>query len=303
MGKDPSKLVPKLSARSYWKPATRYSPLTTSILHLKHRLYRVRRSLTTVDGEQVQARSAASSVGQALAEIGIPLIGLDSSTPAENNPLPADGRIRVNRVVESVSLTQKSVPFATRTEPSADLELDQQALLQGGEPGLAVARVRTLSENGLQLSQKTENESLIRPPQDRILGYGTRVVIRSTTVDGVAIEYWRALTLYATYYLPPLIPGTNTYHGTSNGKIVHKGVVALVYPWYLLFGGQPLYIPGYGFASVEDNNGANTSSLWGTYWIDLGFSPTETVDWDSHYVTVYFLTPVPSNVASTYILP
>jgi hypothetical protein len=27
------------------------------------------------------------------------------------------------------------------------------------------------------------------------------------------------------------------------------------------------------------------------------------VDWDSHYVTVYFLTPVPSNVASTYLLP
>jgi hypothetical protein len=111
------------------------------------------------------------------------------------------------------------------------------------------------------------------------------------------------LTLYATYYIPTKIPGTNTYHGTSSGKVVKKGIVALVYPWYLLFGGEPLYIPGYGFASVEDNNGANTSSYWGTYWIDLGFSPTDTVDWDSHYVTVYFLTPVPSNVASTYLLP
>ena len=89
--------------------------------------------LVTVDGTQVQVRSAAPSVGQALAEAGIPLIGLDFSTPPETAPLPADGKIRVTRVVESVALIQKSLPFATRTEPSADLELDQH----GARAGLA----------------------------------------------------------------------------------------------------------------------------------------------------------------------
>ena len=130
-------------------------------------------------------RSAAASVGQALAEAGIPLIGLDFSSPPETDPLPADGKIRVTRVVESVALIQKSLPFATRTEPSADLELDQQALVQGGEPGLAVTRVRTRSEDGVQVSQKTESESIVRPPQDRIMGYGTKVVIRTAVVDGI----------------------------------------------------------------------------------------------------------------------
>ncbi len=79
-------------------------------------------------------------------------------------------------------------------------------------------------------------------------------------------------------------------------------MAAFVYPWFLLFAHEPLYIPGYGFATVEDNNGANTTAV-GTYWIDLGYSQTDVVDWDTRYVTVYFLTPVAANVADTYILP
>jgi len=255
--------------------------------------------VVTVDGTQAQARSAASSVGQALAEAGIPLIGLDSSTPSENDPLPADGKIRVTRVVESVSLTQKSIPFATRTEPSADLELDQQALLQGGEPGLAVTRGRSRSENGVQVSQKTESESTVRPPQDRILGYGTKVVIRETTVDGVNIQYYRVLTLMVTSYSPcrSATPDGSCSYGTSSGLPVQRGTVAMVYPWYLAFGYDQLYIPGYGYASVGDVGAGPPGNH---YWVDLAFSDA---DYQPYYgtVVVYFLAPVPKNLVT--ILP
>ncbi len=260
-----------------------------------------REIVVTVDGTQVRARSAAATVGQALAEAGVPLVGLDYSLPSENEPLPANGQIRLVRVVESVALTQKSIPFDTRTELSADLEIDQQALLQGGEPGLAIARLRTRSEDGVQVSQQSESESVIRPPQDRIMGIGTKIVIRTAVVDGVTIEYWRALNLFATYYIPLCIPG-DCHPNTATGKPVQKGMVAFVYPWFLLFAHERLYVPGYGFATVEDNNGANTTAV-GTYWIDLGYSLTDTVDWVNQYVTVYFLTPVAANFADTYILP
>jgi len=56
--------------------------------------------LVTVDGKQVKVRSAAASVGQALAEAGIPLIGLDFSSPPETGPLPSNGKIKVTRVSE-----------------------------------------------------------------------------------------------------------------------------------------------------------------------------------------------------------
>ena len=262
-----------------------------------------REIVVKVDGTHVRVRSAATTVGQALAEAGIPLIGLDYSVPPETASPPEDGQILVVRVDESISLTQKIIPFNTRTELSADLEIDQQALLQGGEQGLAIARLRTRSENGVQISQQSENENVVRPPQDRIMGIGTKIVIRTAEVDGVTITYWRALNVYATYYIP-CDPVTNDCHyNTSTGKPVQKGVVAFVYPWFLLFAHEPLYIPGYGFATVEDTNGANTSAFWGTHWIDLGYSQTDTVDWVNQYVTIYFLTPIAANFADTYILP
>jgi resuscitation-promoting factor RpfB len=257
-------------------------------------------SLTvTVDGQKFQGRSAASSVGQALAEAGLSLIGLDYSSPSENAPLPSDGKIQVTRVVESVALTQKSIPFTTRTEPSADLELDQQALVQGGEPGLAVSRLRSRSENGLQISQKIDSESLVRPPQDRIMGYGTRVVIRSTSVDGEAIEYYRVLNLMATSYSPcrSATPDGRCSYGTSSGLPVQRGTVAMVYSWYLAFGFDRLYIPGYGYATVGDVGGGISGSH---YWVDLAWSDADYQPMTG-WTTVYFLTPVPKNLV--YILP
>ncbi len=257
----------------------------------------------TVDGLEARIRSAADTVGQALAEAGIPLIGLDASLPSEDEPLPPDGQIRVVRVVESVALAQKSIPYGTRIELSADLELDQRALIQGGQAGLAIARIRTRSEDGVQVSQVSETEAVVRPPVDEVMGIGTKVVIRTAVVDGVTIEYWRALTLYATYY-KPCIPGTTICHyGTASGLPVQKGVVAMVYPWYLLLAGERVYVPGYGAAVIADNNGAMTSAYWGTYWIDLGYAETDVIDWANKYVTVYFLTPVPANIADLYTLP
>ena len=255
--------------------------------------------LISEDAARFTARSAATTVGQALAEAGLPLIGLDSSLPPEGAPLPADGRIQVTRVVENVALVQKSIPFATRTEPSADLELDQQALTQGGEPGIAITRVRSRSQDGLQVSQKTEGETIVRPPQDRILGYGTRVVIRTATVDGVTFQYYRALTLNATSYSPcrSATPDGKCSYGTSSGLPVQRGTVAMVYSWYLAFGFDRLYIPGYGFATVGDVGGGPPGSH---YWIDLGWTDAEYQPL-SGMMTVYFLTPVPKNLV--YVLP
>jgi len=255
--------------------------------------------IITTDGEQIRSRSSAINVGQALAEAGFPLNGLDYSQPGENAPLPVDGKIRMVRVVESVSLTEKPLPFNTQTELSADLEIDQQALIQGGEPGLAIGRVRTRSEDGVQVTQNSESESIIRPPQDRIIGIGTKIVTRTTTVDGTTIEYWRALHLFATSY-SPCRSGTSDgrcSYGTSSGMRAQKGVVAMVYNWYLLFGFEHLYIPGYGQAVVGDVGGGYQGSH---YWIDLGYSDSDYVGW-GQWVTVYFLTPVPSNPG--YVLP
>ena len=250
------------------------------------------RSLTvSVDGKTVQIQSSARTVGEALAEAGIPLIGLDYSLPAEKDPLPSDGQIRLVRVRESLILAQKPIPFENDFQASADVPLDQTQIIQPGENGLSVQRIRVRYEDGKEISRLTEDETMVRPPQTRILAYGTKIEIKTTVVDGVTIEYWRAVQMYATSYSPCRSGGDRCYSGTSSGKSLRKGMVGLRYSWYLSMQGQRLYIPGYGFATVEDVCGGCV----GKPWIDLGYSDNDYEQWSS-WVTVYFLTPVPANV-------
>jgi 3D (Asp-Asp-Asp) domain-containing protein len=149
----------------------------------------------------------------------------------------------------------------------------------------------------MQVSQKTESESIVRPPQDRIMGYGTKVVVRTAVVDGKTIQYYRKLTLLATSYSPCRSGTSKCSYGTSSGLPVQHGTVAMVYSWYLAFGFDKLYIPGYGYATVGDVGGGPAGSH---YWVDLGFSDA---DYQPIYgnVTVYFLAPVPANLVT--VLP
>jgi resuscitation-promoting factor RpfB len=250
------------------------------------------RDLTiTSNGTTAQIHSSAQMVGEALAEAGIPLIGLDYSLPTENEPLPVDGNIRVVRVTESLQLAQKPIPFESELQASADVPLDQTQILQPGEPGLTVQRIRIRYEDGAEISRVTEDETVVRPPKTRILAYGTKIEVKTAVVDGVNIEYWRAVQMYATSYSPCRSGADRCYSGTSSGKSLRKGMVGLRYDLYLSMQGQQLYIPGYGFASVEDVCGGCT----GRPWIDLGYSDHDFEAWHS-WVTVYFLTPVPANV-------
>ena len=250
-------------------------------------------SITSKDNT-VTLSSSAQTVGEVLAEAGIPLLGQDYSLPAENEALPADGQIRVVRVSESILLAQQPIPFTSELIASADVPLDQTQILQPGQTGLTMQRIRVRYEDGVEISRVTEAETMVRPPENRVLGYGTKVEIKTAVVDGVTIEYWRAVQMYVTSYSPCRSGGDRCYTGTSSGARVQKGVAGMRYSWYLSMGGQQLYIPGYGFATVADVCGGCV----GKPWIDVAYSDDDYVPWSS-WVTVYFLTPVPSSILYT----
>jgi len=245
----------------------------------------------SVDGRVLEIQSSGRTIGEALARAGIPLVGQDYSYPSENEALPSNGQIRVVRVHESILLTQKPIPFTSELVASADVPLDQNQILQPGENGLMMQRIRIRYEDGVEVARVTENETIVRPPKNRVLAYGTKIEIKTAVVDGVTIEYWRAVQMYATSYSPCRSGGDRCYSGTSSGKKLTKGMVALRYTWYLAMGGQALFIPGYGFATVEDVCGGCV----GKPWIDLGYSDDDYMPWSS-WVTVYFLTPVPASI-------
>ena len=245
---------------------------------------------------QIAVRSAAATVGEALAESGLALQGLDFSQPAADQPLPDDGQIRLVRVVERVSIEQEPLAFETELQPAADVELDSQAVLQPGEFGILARRVRTRFEDGEQVNQNIESEWVAREPKTRIVGYGTKVVVRTLNTPGGPIQYWRVVTMYATSYSPCRIFKDRCDSYTASGATLKKGVAAMTGQWYYYSGGDQVYVPDYGVATIADTGGG----VPGRYWIDLGYSEEDYVSWHQ-YVSVYFLAPVPDRIM--WVLP
>ncbi|MFZ5821856.1 MAG: G5 domain-containing protein [Chloroflexota bacterium] len=250
-------------------------------------------------GGDVRIRSAAGTVGAALAGAGMPLIGLDRSLPAESEALPVDGLVRVVRVHESLEVIQKSIPFETETVSSPDVALGEQKVLQAGQEGLAMTRVRIRYEDGQETARATEAESVVRPPVSRILQTGTKVVISTETVGGVSLDYWYVMQMYATVYSPCNSGVSGCSYGTASGLRAGKGVVAVDPSLYSTLQGQRIYVPGYGYAVIGDLGGGyiveQNLGVSRYRWIDLGFDDDNLVDMTG-WVTVYFLAPAPASI-------
>jgi len=213
--------------------------------------------------------------------------------------LPADGQVRVVRVSESVQLVQKSIPFETETVSSPEVELGIQEVAQPGQEGLVVARTRIRYEDGQEITSVEEAESVVRPPQTRIVNMGTKIVAKTATVDGETFEYWLAYEMYATLYSPCNSGTGGCSYATASGLRAGRGVVAMDRSMYNYLQGARIYVPGYGYAVVGDVGGGSIiEELIGVSryrWIDLGFNDNNIIDMDG-WLTVYFLAPVPAAI-------
>lgn len=238
----------------------------------------------------IEAEILPTNIGTQLAHNKQPLMGLDYSVPSEEQPL-SNEPVQIQRVSDTFLLEQKVLPFTYLTQSDDQVELDQQIVTQTGEYGLAVDFTRIRSVNGLEAGRTTISSNIIRPPRDEILSYGTKASLKQMDIGGTTIEYWRAVSMYATSYSPCRlgIPGCST--ATASGAKVAKGIVAVVYRWYVNMRGQQVYIPGYGFATIADTGGG----IPGKAWIDLGYSDEDYETW-AEWVTVYFLAPIPANI-------
>jgi uncharacterized protein YabE (DUF348 family) len=257
-----------------------------------------RRITVTAAGARVTSRSAAPTVGAALAEAGMPPQGADYSLPPLEAALPADGQIELVRVHEEIVLEQESLPFGTVYQPAPEIEIDTQQVIQAGQFGLRVRRVRVRYENGVEVGRAVEAEWTAAEPKDRIVGYGTSIIVRTLSVPGGSIEYWRAVPAFATSYSPCRL-GTNFCgNTTASGLPLQKGVVGVIRSWYNAMVFSQVYVEGYGVGTIADIG----AGVPGQHWIDLGYSDDDWEQWASQ-VIIYFLTPVPPADQILWILP
>lgn len=260
-------------------------------------LRRSRPLTIAVDGKKLNLRGVGPTVGDALESSGVALLGLDYSVPAQGEALPEDGNVRVVRVREDVKVELEPLSFETLYQPDPTIEIDQRSVIDTGAYGIIARWTRVREEDGEETERYLVDSAKVVEPRARVVGYGTKIVVRTLDTPSGPIQYWRAVEMYATGYSPCRSAADRCYFHTSSGKLVQKGVAAFVLRWYLDMKGWPLYVPGYGVATVEDVGGG----IPGRYWIDLGYSDDNYESWN-RWVTVYFLTPVPPADTIPYIL-
>jgi uncharacterized protein YabE (DUF348 family) len=247
-------------------------------------------------GSEKSTLAAGPTVGEALAQAGFALQGLDYSLPAEGELLPADGMIKVVRVREETPIRETFLPYTTKYIEDSTTELDKQSIVSTGQQGIKAERERVRVEDGQEVSREVDAQWTVQEPTPEQRGYGTKVEIHTLDTPNGPVEYWRAVNVYATSYSPCRSGVSKCMNGTSSGMPVSQGTIGVTRAWYNWMVGQKLYVPGYGTGVIGDVGGG----FPGKYWIDLAYTDDAYVPWSS-YVTVYFLTPVPKTIP--WILP
>lgn len=259
---------------------------------------RSRPIVVETDDEVVHTRAAGKTVGETLAHAGIVLTGMDYAVPEVEATIPSDGRIRVVRVQEKILSEMEPIPFSTVYQPADYLELDALEVISTGSYGVVEKRIRLRIEDGVEVERSVDEAVAVIEPKPRVVGYGTKIVIRTLDTGSGTIEYWRAIPVYATSYSPCRIGTSYCGTFTASGRTVVRGVIGVIRSWYNQMKGWPVFVPVYGPGSIEDIGAGFADKDW----IDLGFTDDNYEAWHD-WTTLYFLTPVPPLDSIPWILP
>jgi 3D (Asp-Asp-Asp) domain-containing protein len=251
-----------------------------------------------VDGCLIKTRTPGDTVSEALAQEGVTLLGKDYTEPSVDAPIVGDVAIRVVRVREETVVEQDPISFETVWQPDPTLELDHQRLDQEGEDGVTKRRICVVYEDGQEVKRGLEAEWVDREPQNKVIAYGTKIVLREVETTEGRRTYWRKFRALATSYTAATSgksPDHPEYGLTRLGWQMRGGIVA-VDPRVINLKTE-LYVPGYGVGVAADTGG----KVRGRH-VDLGYEEDELKLW-YEWVDVYLLAPSPPTNQIRWVLP
>jgi uncharacterized protein YabE (DUF348 family) len=229
------------------------------------------------DGREIQALSAAESVGGALAQAGLSLQGLDFSEPAEDMPIPDDKSIRVVRVREEIISEQSAIPYSSERVSDPDLTVGEERVLQVGANGVQSSIIRIRFEDGEEVDREVISQVVSQVPVIERIAYGGNIIEQSIG----DLNYYYALDVRVTCY-------GWTGNTTSSGEYPSYGSIAVKLPWYSILKGTQIYVPNYGTGTVMDVCPGCTGQPWIDVYTDECYTDPFTYN-----TTVYFLSPAP----------
>lgn len=243
-------------------------------------------------------RTRSKTVKDLFAAEGVSVGPKDHAVPGLGTPIVRDIHVSVVRVHDEHYVEETPVPFETLWEPDPDTEIDQWQVTRWGAEGASRRRIRVRYENEKETDRVQEEEWVAREPRDRVIKYGTGIVLREMETPLGIVTYWRRLRVLATSYNAPTAgkpPEHPQYGITRTGWRARKGIIA-VDPRVIKLG-QEMYVPGYGPAVAADTGGA---IKWRR--IDLCFDDDNLELW-RRWVDVYLLAPVPPEEEIEWIIP
>jgi uncharacterized protein YabE (DUF348 family) len=265
---------------------------------MRVQIQRSKSATIQVDGHLIRTRTLGDTVSEALAQEGVTLLGKDYTEPSVDTPIIGDAAIRVVRVKEEMAIEQEPISFETAWQPDPNLELDHQRLDQEGEDGVTKRRIHVVYEDGQEVERALEAEWVDREPTNKVIAYGTNIVLRELETPEGNLTYWRKVRALATSYTAATSgksPDHPQYGITRLGWEMRGGIVA-VDPQVINLKTE-IYVPGYGVGVAADTGG----KVRGRH-IDLGYEEDELKLWYK-WVDVYLLAPAPSANQIRWVLP
>lgn len=124
-----------------------------------------------VDGQAVTRTTAAATVGDLLAELGLTLAPNDTVSLPGNTAIVTGLVLKVTRVdAGKADTVTESVPFSTERTDSADLPLGQTKVVQQGVPGTLVKNYQVLAVDGHEASRTLLSQNVtVQPIAQKIL--------------------------------------------------------------------------------------------------------------------------------------
>ena len=205
--------------------------------------------------------------------------------PALSDPLPADGVVRIQRVVTWVRTAHHVIASNTIHRLDFAMEPGSTRTLSGGAPGERSITIRFTRRDGGKIERSVVASRVTRKPRDRIVAdgvgeYDAFARFAALGIERTAFIAQSAMEMLATAYTAGCAGCSGM---TAIGRRAGHGIVA-VDPRMIPLGTR-LFIPGYGLAVAGDTGG----SIVGLR-IDLGFnSMRDAMLFGRRQVTVYRL--------------
>lgn len=233
-----------------------------------------------VDGVSKLGYTSGRTVQAALEDLQIVLGENDLVTPNLNATITAHSHIKVTRLHTELAQFSEEIPYDVITQQDDQLDKGKLRLVQEGQKGELVTRIKRTFADGYLVSEEIINESTVRPSMDEIVAVGTKnpVMILSASSpdvdviekDGMSFGVKQVLedvtltAYHAGYSSTGKTEDHPQYGKTYSGTTVEEGRTVAVDPKVIPMGWW-VYIEGVGLRKAEDIGSAIKGKIIDVY--------------------------------------